>query len=106
MAWSTVPVDLVVLAAGVESAAHWENSTWIWVDADVDAANAVVAGVDAGADAEGDYASASESCSVIVVVVDKSLRNGRRPMIVVWQRGRVVAFELELRLPLAQPLHP
>jgi hypothetical protein len=98
-------VDLAVLAAGAESAAHWENSTWIWVDADVEAANAV-AGVDAGADAEGYYASASESCSVIEVVVDKSLRNGRRPMIVVWQRGRVIAFELELRLPLAQPLHP
>jgi hypothetical protein len=73
-------MNLVALAADVESAAHWENWTWIWIDVDVDAANAV-AGVDA--DAEGDYAFASESCSVIEVVVDKSLRNGRRPMIVV-----------------------
>jgi hypothetical protein len=105
MAWSTVPVDLVALAAGVESAARWENSTWIWVDVDVDAATAV-AGVDADAGAEWDYASESESCSVIEVVADKSLQNGRRPLIVVWQRGRVIAFELELRLPLGQPLHP
>lgn len=82
MVWSVVPMDLAALAADVESAAHWENWTWIWVDVDVDAANAV-AGVDVDADAEGDCASASESCSVIEVVVDKSLRNGRRPMIVV-----------------------